>query len=105
MGSNKYKPFRDIWLLNAEGRVIFEQRSSSSVDAEFIKNLLEGLSDFVDNYFHDEVTNFKLGNQIYTILKTDDFSFIGSSKLTNNTKKIKNQLIKVLDELRGSADK
>jgi hypothetical protein len=102
MPKEKFKPFRDIWLLNAEGRVIFERISKTRVDTGFIKMLLDGLSDFVSDYFHDEVTNFKLGNQIFTFLKTDDFYFIGSSKLKTNTKKIKKKLIKVLETLRES---
>ena len=102
MQREKYKPFHDLWLLNAEGRIIFEQRSNQKIDMVFIKNLLDGLSDFASDYFHDEVTNFKLGNQIYTFLKTNDFYFIGSSKLKTNTKKIKKKLIKVLKALRES---
>jgi len=100
MQSEKYKPFQDIWLLNAEGRIIFEQRSNQQIDTGFIKKLLDSLSDFVNDYFHDEVKNFKVGNLIYTYLKTKDFYFVGTSKHKTNTKRINKKLIKVLEALR-----
>ncbi len=100
MPRESYKPFRDIWLLNTEGRVIFEHRGKTNIDTVFIKMLLDSLSEFVNDYFHEEVTNFRLGNQIYTFLKTNDFYFIGSSKIRKNTKKIKKKLLKVLSALR-----
>ena len=100
MQREKYKPFHDIWLLNAEGRIIFEHRSNKEIDPLTLKLLFESLSDFAGDYFQDEITNFKLGGQSYTILKTDKFLFIGSSKFKTNTDKIKQKLYKVLEDLR-----
>ena len=100
MTTQKYKPFRDIWVLDREGKYIFEHRSDSKIESVFIKMLFDGLDDFVQRCFKDEVSNFKLGPLFYTYLKTDKFLFVGTTKTRMDSKEIKPKLLKVLDTIR-----
>ena len=88
MPLQKYRPFQDIWILDKQGRIIYVQKSKYQTDETFLKMLFEGLNDFVNDYFKDKVTNFRLGGRIYTFLNVEDFLFIGSSKIKKNTKKL-----------------
>ena len=94
MRGDKFKPFQDIWILNKDGAIIFEHRSKYKIDTVYFKMLFDGLSEFVNNYFHEEMTNFKLGSCCYTFLKTDQFMFIGASKYRKNTSKLGKSLLK-----------
>ena len=100
MPTQKYKPFRDIWVLDREGKYIFEQRSENKIETAFIKMLFDGIDDFVHRCFEDEVSNFKLGPLFYTYLKTERFLFVGTTRTRKETKGIKPKVLKVLEDIR-----
>ena len=102
MEEENYKPFEDIWILNSEGKIIFEHRSEKEAESFFIKMLFDGLTDFTIKYFKDKITSLKLGDMLYTFLSMDELVFIGSTKCNNKNKKLRRKLSKVVESLQES---
>ncbi len=86
-----------MWIISDGGIVVFSRVYEETLDEQLFGALLTALNSFAEQIAQEGLSNFELGDNRFTILKSAHFIFIA-----NSDKKIKPK--KVLQELRTVMD-
>ena len=95
------KVLQDIWILDKSGIVLFNRVFDEVVSPQLFGAMMSALNMFAEQLTEGGLSNFELNNKRFTIIKKNDFLFIGNSSKEIKSKKIVRELEKIVTKFFG----
>ena len=95
------KLIQDIWILRESGIVVFNRVFDQIVSPQLFGAMMSALNMFAEQLTEGGLSNFELNNKRFTIIKKNDFLFIGNSSKEIKSKKIVRELEKIVTKFFG----
>lgn len=92
------KVLRDLWILTANGVVLYSRVVDERINPQLFGALMSALNTFAEKLTNGGISNFEMSDMRFVLVRRRDFLFIGSS--SNKTKEKK-----VIEELKNISDK
>jgi len=92
------KIFQDLWIMSANGVVLFSRVFAKTVDDQLFGGLMSALNAFAEELTEGGLTNFELSNKRFSIMKKNDLLFIANSALKVKDKKLRVEIAKIAEK-------
>lgn len=92
------KVLRDLWILTANGVVLYSRVIDERINPQLFGALMSALNTFAEKLSNGGISNFEMSEMRFVLVRRRDFLFIGSS--SNKTKEKK-----VIEELKNISDR
>lgn len=90
------KLLQDIWILDDSGIVLFHRVFDDTIDATLFGGMLMAINSFAEELTKGGLSNFELANKLFILLKKENYLFIANASKKYNSKKLKQELEKLM---------
>jgi hypothetical protein len=89
------KIIQDLWIINSGGIALYNSRSDIDINEQVFGSVLTAINCFAKGVVNNELSSFIVGSKKFTILKSKNLLFVGSSSKGIKEKIIHNKLKKI----------